>query len=84
MRALRTRIPLSEAPPRLRALHWVIASLNSSSTCPIVRTYTLPPSLPPGGWTYVGARASDHVSMSTISPASQWVPPARGRPSRDQ
>ena len=71
MRALRTRIPLSDAFPRLRALHWVIASLNSSSMCPIVRTYALPPSLPPGGWTYVGAWASDHFSMSTLSTASQ-------------
>jgi hypothetical protein len=73
------RIPLSDAFPRLRALHWVIASLNSSSMCPIVRTYALPPSLPPGGcWTYVGARASGHCPMSTLSTASQRVPPARG------
>jgi hypothetical protein len=48
MKALRTRIPLSEALPRLRALHWVIASLNSSSMCPIARTYALPPHSPPG------------------------------------
>jgi hypothetical protein len=61
--ALRTRIPLSDALPRLRALHWVIASLNSSSICPVVRTYALPPSLPPGGWTYVGARASVTTSQ---------------------